>query len=92
MYLRYSAPEPGDDGEVVVMDHRVPGGGFAALAVQGALGVDDVFGHAQPDNAVGHPALPGDRGVTVLGRQVIAEEPRPPGPGARDQRLARRQM
>lgn len=35
-----------DDGEVVVMDHRMPGGGFAARAVQGTLGVDDVFGHA----------------------------------------------
>jgi hypothetical protein len=73
-----------DDGEVVVMDHRMPGGGFAARAVQGTFGVDDVFGHAQPYCAVDRPTTSGDLRVAVLGQEIIAKEPRPPGLGVRD--------
>jgi hypothetical protein len=78
---------------MVILVHQ-PGllGGFTASRVSGALGLDHLLGHAQPDPTVGRSAACGELLVGMLGGDLIAEEPRRVGAGVGDQRLVLGQL
>jgi hypothetical protein len=62
------------------------------LHVLGAFGFDHVHRHAQTDLAVDRPAARGLLPIVVLGRDLVAEEPRRTGAGVGDQRLVLGQL
>ena len=50
--------------------------GFAELVVGGAFGLDHRHGHAERDDAVDRPAAADEFVFSVLGGDLVAEEPR----------------
>ena len=81
-----------DDVVVVEVLQGTAMRGFAAPQVGGAFGRDHIARHAQRDHPVGRPAAAGDSAVGLLDGDLVAEEPRGPGAGVRDQRLFARQF